>query len=238
MRPRDLTAACLALVVLGSGELQAERQPGGPAGVTMRERVPGSVERLPDPDRQGTRALEALLQTRLSVRGFAADTLSPGLLGQLLWAAGGLTRQTDFAHRTIPSAGALYPLEFYVVTAGGAAHYDPAEHALTWIVAGDLRGELARAALGQDWMASAPVIVVIAAEPQRTARKYGERAERYVWIEAGCACQNLLLEATALGVGATPVGAFHDDRMAALLGLPPGQRPLLLVPLGWPRHDG
>lgn len=193
-------------------------------------------ESLPAPDRRGTRPLETLLQERTSVRAFARDTLDVSTLGQLLWAAGGVTQTRDFTHRTVPSAGALYPLELYLLTARGVAHYDAAAHALTWLQARDRRADLGVAAHGQAPIPEAPAVIVIAAEPERTARKYGERAERYVFMEAGYACQNLLLEVTALRLGAVPIGAFQDERVNRILDLPAGRRALLIVPVGRPRQ--
>ena len=66
------------------------------------------------------------------------------------------------------------------------------------------------------------------------AVKYGARAERYVLIEAGHAGQNLLLQASALGLGAVPTGAFDDARITELIGLPAGAEPLYLIPVGEP----
>ena len=196
------------------------------------------TQNLPAPDRRGTQSLESLLQARLSVRAFAPDTLEASQLGQLLWAAGGVTQTRDFAHRTVPSAGALYPLELYLLTPRGVAHYDAMAHALTWLQEPDRRRELAQAALGQASIREAPAVIVIAAEPARTARKYRERAERYVFMEAGNACQNVLLEATALRLGAVPIGAFDDEQAARVLDLPAGWRVLLIVPVGRARQGG
>ena len=75
---------------------------------------------------------------------------------------------------------------------------------------------------------------MITAVYDRTEEKYGERAERYVKIEVGHAAQNLLLQAVALDLGAVPVGAFHDDRDAAVMELPPNHEPLYLIPVGHP----
>lgn len=68
----------------------------------------------------------------------------------------------------------------------------------------------------------------------RTVAKYGDRAERYVQLEAGHVCQNLLLEATALGLGAVPMGAFSDEALRAALDLGEGELPLYVVPVGYP----
>ena len=197
-----------------------------------------AVQKLPAPDRRGTRPLETLLQERLSVREFAPDTLDARQLAQLLWATCGATQTRDFTHRTVPSAGALYPLELYLLTARGVAHYDAIGHTLTWTQREDRRRDLAAVALRQRSIREAPAVIVIAAEPRRTEGKYRERAERYVFLEAGGACQNLLLEATALGLGAVPIGAFQDAPAAEVLGLPAERRALLIVPVGRARQGG
>jgi SagB-type dehydrogenase family enzyme len=83
---------------------------------------------------------------------------------------------------------------------------------------------------------TAALIVAFAAVGARTASKYGERAERYVSLEAGHAAQNVLLEATALRLGAVPVGAFDDDAVARALPLRRDERPIYMVAVGHPRH--
>jgi SagB-type dehydrogenase family enzyme len=93
---------------------------------------------------------------------------------------------------------------------------------------------LSRAALGQQAVAEAAAVFVIAAVEQRTALKYGARASRYVSFEAGAASQNLALQAAAQGWGTVVIGAFDDDAVARALRLPPGERPLALMPVGSP----
>jgi len=179
-------------------------------------------------------SLTDALAARRSVRRFKADALSAEQIGQLCWSAQGVTdKQRGF--RTAPSAGALYPLELYVVTADAVDHYDPGTATLSRYLEGDVRPDLQAAALGQSCVGEAPVTFVIAGVVARTARKYGERAERYMWMEAGHAGQNLLLQATAMGLGAVPVGAFSDDRVAEVLQLPGDEAPLYLIPVGTPR---
>jgi SagB-type dehydrogenase family enzyme len=189
---------------------------------------------LPPPERDGGLPLSAALNRRRSVRAFAPHALSLAALGQLLWAAQGVVDARDGV-RTAPSAGALYPLVLYAATADGVFRYVVAGHALERVAASDLRPDLAAAALGQEEIAAAPCVLVIAAVLARTTRKYGERGVRYVHIEAGHAAQNVLLTATALGLAAYPVGAFEDGHVARLLRLGPREAPLYLVPVGAPR---
>ena len=99
---------------------------------------------------------------------------------------------------------------------------------------GDRRRELQSAAFGQGAVGRAPAVFVFAAVYARTSVKYGDRATRYVDIETGHACQNLLLQATALGLVGVPVGAFVDERVAEVLRLENNTMPLYLVPVGYP----
>jgi SagB-type dehydrogenase family enzyme len=160
-------------------------------------------------------------------------------VSQLLWAAQGVTHPDGL--RTTPSAGALYPLEVYLVAGDvtglepGVYRYDPRHHRLSLQSAGDSRAGVVQATLGQDWVAEAPAIIVLAGVYRRTSRKYGARAPRYVHMEMGHAAQNVYLQATALGLGTTLVGAFRDDKLARVLELPKHIEPLGLLPIGTPR---
>ena len=156
------------------------------------------------------------------------------------WLAGRGVTAPD-GRRTAPSAGALYPLEIYIVAARvdglapGVYHYEPVGHRLVPTADGDRIEALAHAALDQRWIGKAAAVLVIAAVESRTARKYGGRATRYVHIEVGHAAQNVLLQATAFGLAAAPVGAFDDRGVKALLALPREAEPLYLLPVGRPR---
>jgi len=204
--------------------------------VVLGEAVAGAAVELPAPDARGRMPLEATLDRRRSLRDFSGAALALADLGQLLWAAQGTT--SGEGHRTAPSAGALYPLEVYVVAgrveglAAGCWRYETRAHRLVGIAEGDRRRPLAAAALGQDWLARAPAVIVLAGVEERTAFKYGDRAPRYVHIEAGAAAQNVALQAEARGLGTVVVGAFDDARVAELAGLRTGERPLALLPVG------
>lgn len=217
-----LIAAAVALVVL-RGEDAGWGQPLG-AGSPAERRA------LPAPHRSGGPALAAVLATRRSTRMFAARELSADELGQLLWAAQGITD----GHRTAPSAGALYPITIRVVDSRGVWRYLPVEHALVRESAAAVRDRLRAASHGQEAVGRAPAALVITAEIAITARKYGDRAERFATLEAGHVAQNILLTATALGLAAVPVGAFDAAAVRNVLGLPSGEMPLYLVPIGAP----
>jgi SagB-type dehydrogenase family enzyme len=192
----------------------------------------GDAIALPAPVKKGSMSLEETLQRRRSVRSFQARPLTQAEIGQLLWAAQGLTNERGF--RTAPSAGALYPLEVYVATEQGVFRYEPKAHRLRRVGAQDVRSRIHAAALRQAAVRDAPALFVVTAVYERTARKYGSRAERYVRIEAGHAAQNLLLQAVALGLGAVPIGAFDDEGVRACLGAPKDHRPLYIIPAGRP----
>jgi SagB-type dehydrogenase family enzyme len=170
---------------------------------------------------------------RRSHRGFADRPPSTEQLSQLCWAAQGIT-DTALGLRTAPSAGALFPIALMVVDRDGAWEYRADEHLLRRTVTGDMRPRLAAAALDQAFLASAPVCMVIAVEVTRTARVYGGRPERYCLLEAGHVAQNVLLQATALGLVGVPVGAFQDRDVMSAVGLQPGLAPMHLLPLGSP----
>ncbi len=190
---------------------------------------------LPTPRATGRISLEQSLLRRRSVREFAPRPLTWEEIGQLAWACQGTTDPRGL--RTAPSAGAFYPLELYLATPDGLFHYLPASHALERRAEGDLRPALQEAALGQEPVGSAPVVFILAGVYERTAAKYGaERSPRYVHMEAGHAAQNLLLQAVTMELGAVPVGAFEDARVAKVLGLPRGERPLYLLPVGHPQR--
>jgi SagB-type dehydrogenase family enzyme len=189
---------------------------------------------LPTARLTGGISLEEALATRRSVREFTAQRLAWEEVSQLLWSAQGTTDPRGL--RTAPSAGALYPLEVYVVLPDGAYHYLAERHTVERVSDRDLREDLWRAGLRQDALRQAPAVFVITAVYERTEAKYGERAERYVELEAGHAAQNLLLEAVALDLGAVPIGAFDDDQVGAALSLPADHKPLYLIPVGHPRE--
>lgn len=190
------------------------------------------------PRDDGDVSLERCIRQRRSVRSFRARGLATDELGQLLWATQGITAADG--RRSVPSAGALYPLNLYAVigqvsvTTPGVYRYFPATHEMVLVAPGFQREKLGEATRGQDWIATAEAIVCIAAVFPRTTAKYGARGRGYVYMEAGHAAQNLMLQAIALGLGATMVGAFDDGAVARLLHLGADETPLCLLPVGTP----
>lgn len=191
----------------------------------------GTATALPEASGLGDVTLAEALARRRSVREFSRTPLTNGQVSDLLWAAQGVT--AEWGGRTAPSAGALYPLEVYVVTDDGVLHYLPDGHRVESRESATVRMAVADA-VGQEAASRAPAVVVITGVPARVEKKYAGRAERYLLLEAGHAAQNLLLAATALGLGAVPIGAFGDDALARALDLPPGEETVYAIPVGTP----
>jgi SagB-type dehydrogenase family enzyme len=192
---------------------------------------------LPEPKFTGDYSLEETIAKRRSVRAFQDTPLTELQIGQLLWAAQGITDPAGL--RAAPSAGATYPLDIYAATSDGLFLYNPEDHCLVRIFEYDSRPHLYQAALQQSWVRDAPLVIIITADYSRTSQRYGqERTPQYVHLEAGHAAQNILLQAVALGLGAVPVGAFHDDQVIDVLSLPKPTTPLYLIPVGVPVSDG
>jgi len=206
-------------------------RPSGKVSATPAPQADTVALLTPRPD--GPLSLEQALARRRSVREFTDEPLTWAEISQLLWAAQGIT--SGWGGRTAPSAGALYPLEIYVATPDGLYHYIPAGHKVEITSQEDLRQVIWRASLRQSAIRQAPAVFVITAVYERTAAKYGDRARRYVHLEAGHAAQNLLLQAVALNLGAVVIGAFYDDQLAKGLSLPADRAPLYVIPVGHPR---
>ena len=186
-------------------------------------------------------ALEEAIARRRSVRDFALQPVSRLQLSQILWSAQGIT-EASWQARAVPSAGATYPLEIFAVCGGngiekiedGIYYYDVYSHSLTLHHKGDVRLELARAALDEESIYQAPVTIVICAEYERTTTRYDARGKRYVHIEVGHAGQNIYLQATALGLATVAIGAFYDEQVREVLRLEKHYKPLYIMPVGKP----
>ncbi len=197
----------------------------------------GDLIKLPQPLVAGNVSVEEALKSRRSVRTFRATALQLDEVSQLLWAAQGTSSQRL---RTAPSAGALYPLDVYLVAGrvdgleAGVYRYDPRKHALLAVTKGDLRKKLSRAAFDQEWVREGALALVFSAVYEKTTTKYGSRGKRYVHMETGHAMQNVYLQAEALGLGTVTIGAFSDNSVKELLRLDAEQQPLSIMPVGRP----
>jgi len=214
---------CAAFAVVGVGGPPAPSRPGHDGS-----------KPLPPPRLSGPMSLEEAVNSRRSVREFQNQPLTREHLSQLCWAGQGIT-DPQGGLRAAPSAGALYPIELFLVTAEGVDHYVPQRHALERHLDGDLRAALQAASLDQESIGEAPLSVVITAVVDRTARKYGPRAERYCLIEAGHVAQNVLLQAAALGLRGVPIGAYEDSKVVKNLKLPKEHKVLYILAIGRPR---
>jgi len=192
------------------------------------------VIKLPAPATDSSFSVERAINERMSIRSYKDTSLTLKEISQLLWASQGIVAS---GRRASPSAGATYPLEIFLVAGKveglkpGLYKYINKEHSLELIKEGDLRPALSAAALGQDTLLKAPATLVVAAVFERTRARYGAKAERYVHMEAGHVGENIMLQATALGLGTVPVGAFVDSEVKKLLGIK--EEPLYLFPVGW-----
>jgi SagB-type dehydrogenase family enzyme len=203
---------------------------------TMSAAIPPDRIQLPEPRYDGDVSVEHALRMRRSVRSYKDEPLDLSEISQILWSAQGITSPRRF--RTAPSAGALYPLELYVI-AGNVKNLSPAiykylprKHVLIKIVAGDLRSELSRAALHQSSIKKAPAVLLFCAVFERTTGKYGRRGIRYVHMEVGHAAQNVCLQAIALGLNTAVIGAFRDTDVKKIANLANDEQPLYFVPIG------
>lgn len=235
-RARSTGATVIVMVVISLGVAACS------AGCETRvtHKTDGTVQvssGLPEPETTGGMSLNEALTGRRSIRAFETRALTEKQVSQLLWAAQGITDKAR-GFRTAPSAGAIYPLEIYVLKQGIIRHYLPSSNSLDQTATGINADELAAAASGQDFVARAPVVFVLTADFEKTRSKYKERAERYVYMEAGHAAQNLLLETVALGLGAVTVGAIDSARVKGILKIPVEQEPLYLIPVGYPADRG
>jgi SagB-type dehydrogenase family enzyme len=223
---------CPAVILTGFG-LGCNQSSNTPSEQSQEQ---SDVVILPEPRNDSDVSVEQSMLLRRSIRSFPDKPLTLQEVSQLLWAAQGIT--DTLGRRTAPSAGALYPLEIYVVAnkvqdlSAGVYHYVPEKHQIVRVLEGDIRLELYAAALVQHSVEDGAVVFIFTAVYERTTVKYGDRGIRYVHLEAGHAAQNLCLQATAMDLGAVTIGAFSDEQVAEVLNLPEDEQPLYLIPVG------
>jgi len=171
-------------------------------------------------------SLDHTLKQRRSIRDFQARPASKDQLSYLLWASTGIQRiEAGYEYRTAPSAGALYPIETYVIVNNvrnldvGVYHYSIQGHLLEQLKQSNFRHDIAMAALGQEMCGAAAVVFAWSAVFERCKWKYGQRAYRYIYLDAGHIAENLALAAVSLNLGSCEVGALYDDHVNAILGI-------------------
>ncbi len=192
---------------------------------------------LPEPRSKSTISVEEAILNRRSIRSYSDEPLELEEVSQLLWSAQGITDQ-QLKFRAAPSAGALYPLEVFLVVGNvsslenGIYRYDPLNHEIIKTKGGDYRNNLSLAALGQSCVKNGAVSIVFAAVYDRITKKYGERGIGYTYMEAGHAAQNIYLQAEVLELGTVVVGAFIDDKVKEVIGMKEEETPLYILPVG------
>jgi len=206
---------------LGGGGLDWERKPA-----PYKSYPDSPLIELPTPGTGSGMPLWEAIDRRRSRRRFRNETLSPEHLSRLLWAAQGITAQNRGGlFRSAPSAGALYPVETYVVVHdvdtidSGVYHYAVRTHALEQIQTGDFRDAAARGALDQPMAASGNIVFIWTAIFERAKWKYRQRAYRYIYLDAGHIAENLALAAVSLNLGSCQIAALYDEEVNSLLGI-------------------
>jgi len=192
--------------------------------------------KLPTPALRSNTSIEEALKERRSIRQYKAEALSLQQIGQLLWAAQGVTNTAGF--RTAPSAGGIYPLEVYLVSGAvqnlpaGVYHYLPGEHSLELVVSGDKRREVMAAAHEQNEANAGAIELIITGNYKKSNSKYGNQGERFVHLEAGHAAENVYLQAVSLGLGTVGVGIFDETALKKSLNIPRDEDPIYIMPVG------
>jgi len=199
-----------------------------------RSRVsPLKIIQLAEPKLTGPVSFEQALVKRRSVRQFTGQPLKFGQIGQLAWAGQGIT-EPQRGLRTAPSAGALYPIKLYCATPEGMFVYNPQQHSLEETFSADIRGSLAIAALRQEVVANAACDIIVAGSTRKVAAKYGDRARRFMLLEAGHIAQNIQLQAVCLELGSVTVGAFDINQVRKVCKLPIDLEPIYIICVGYP----
>ncbi len=243
-----LAIAVIAILFFNAGlkEIKMEETQINPEGSDLKIISQDPLTyRLASPRIRSDFSVEKAMSKRRSHRNYVKSSISGAELSQVLWAAYGITKPDDSrdvfrgGFRTAPSAGATYPLEIYAVVGKvkgiepGVYRYIPDGHQLVMENPTDIREELAKAALNQEMIADAPACLFYSAVFERTMQRYGERGRKhYVPMDLGHSAQNVYLQVEALGLGTCAIGAFNDEKVAAVMQLPEEEEPLYIMPIG------
>ncbi len=170
-------------------------------------------------------SLEESIANRRTTRIFSDMPLTLKQLAQILWAAQGITNRKT-GQRAAPSAGRTYPIDLYISPnkvegiSCGLYIYRPENHQLILHREGYYRDALYIAALEQQWVKNAAVVIIFVADPSKVAAKYGdESAEKSVYLEAGHISENIYLQATSMGLAVGAIGGFSQDIVDRVLSL-------------------
>jgi SagB-type dehydrogenase family enzyme len=229
-----IIATCFAMTVLLGAPEMIKSESKSESGMLSLQ---SNIIQLPEPRLESNMSVEQALLNRRSVRSYKNQPLTIAEVGQLLWAAQGVTDKLR-GFRTAPSAGATFPFEVYLVAGevtgltAGIYQYDYHHHRLLLRREGDFRAKLSESALGQSSITNGAINIVLTGIYERTTQRYGDRGIRYVHIEAGHIAQNVFLQAVALGLGSVPIGAFNDNKVQKRLDIPKNEIPLYILPVG------
>lgn len=190
----------------------------------------GEMIKLPAPHHQGNVSVEKALTERRSVRSYREDPLTIPEISQLLWACQGIT-EPKRGLRTAPSARAAYLLEVYLLPGNvtnlqkGMYRYEPNGHGLVKVADGDIKEELFKA-VGQAPIKNAPAVLVFFGKSERTT------TQRWIFLEAGHAAQNVYLQGISLGIGGVVMAGFVDESVRKALNMPENRQPVYIMPIG------
>ena len=180
--------------------------------------------KLPEPKFNKSIDFWSVIKSRHSTRKFSNEPLSIMDLSMFLFGISGLSRIfPQYAFRTVPSAGGLYPIETYAAINNitglekGIYHYEVQDHTLSLLKKGDFRKEVAEGCLDQKIAYDSAVNFIWTAMIDRSRWKYLQRCYRYIYLDAGHIGQNFYLVAEALNLGACTIGAIYDDELNHLL---------------------
>jgi len=156
---------------------------------TYKSYSSSNTVQLPNQFQEATFSFNEVLRRRKSIRSFSSKALSLNDLAYLLWASTGIQRtEHGYQFRTAPSAGALFPIETYIVASNvenlekGLYHYNIKNHLLEEIKLGSFGVNIAHAALAQEMCADASVVFIWTAIFRRSKWKYSQRAYRYIYF--------------------------------------------------------
>lgn len=194
-----------------------------------------TIIQLAEPKTQGTEPFEQVLGRRKSIREFSSEPLSNAQISQLVWAGQGIVDK-EKGYRTAPSTGDIYPINLYVSTKDGSFLYEPQTHSLRQLSDKDVSLRLSKAALKERAVADAPCSIVIAGSAKKISTKYGSKAKKFMYLEAGHIAQNILLQATSMNLGSIPISAFDTRNAAKLCKIPTNFEPLYIISIGHHRQ--